>query len=102
METAMNRREILKTGLGSLAAASGWPAIDPAHATEWPTKAIHVVVPYAPGSATDLLPRTIFEQVGHQVGQTFIIENRPGGGTTVGTAQVKNAEPDGYTILIHS
>ena len=99
----MNRREILKTGLGSLAAASaGWPMIGPARAAEWPTKAIRVVVPYAPGSATDLLPRTIFEQVGHQVGQSFIIENRPGGGTTVGTAQVKNADPDGHTILIHS
>ena len=44
----------------------------------------------------------MFEQVGHQVGQSFIIENRPGGGTTVGTAQVKNADPDGHTILIHS
>src|SRR5436309_3685643 len=99
----MNRREILKTGLGSLAAASaGWPMIGPAHATEWPTKAIRVVVAYAPGSATDLVPRTVFEQVGHQVGQSFIVENRPGGGTTIGSAQVKAAEPDGHTILVHS
>ena len=99
----MNRREILKTGLGSLAAASsGWPMIGPARAAEWPTKAIRVVVPYAAGSATDLVPRTVFEQVGHQVGQSFIVENRPGGGTTIGSAQVKAAEPDGHTILIHS
>jgi tripartite-type tricarboxylate transporter receptor subunit TctC len=99
----MNRREILKTGLGSLAAASaGWPMIGPARAAEWPTKSIRVVVPYAAGSATDLVPRTVFEQVGHQVGQSFIIENRPGGGTTVGSAQVKQSEPDGYTILVHS
>ena len=95
----MNRREILKTGLGSIAAASaGWPA----QAAEWPTKAIRVVVPYAAGSATDLVPRTVFEQVGHQVGQSFIVENRPGGGTTIGSAQVKAAEPDGHTILVHS
>jgi tripartite-type tricarboxylate transporter receptor subunit TctC len=73
-----------------------------AQATEWPTKAIRVVVPYAAGSATDLVPRTVFEQVGHQVGQSFIVENRPGGGTTIGSAQVKAAEPDGHTILIHS
>ena len=99
----MDRREILKTGLGSLAAASaGWPMIRPAQAAEWPTKAIRVVVPYAAGSATDLVPRTVFEQVGHQVGQSFIVENRPGGGTTIGSAQVKAAEPDGHTILIHS
>ncbi len=99
----MNRREILKTGLGSLAAASaGWPMTGPALAAEWPTKAVRVVVPYAAGSATDLVPRTVFEQVGHQVGQSFIVENRPGGGTTIGSAQVKAAEPDGHTILIHS
>jgi tripartite-type tricarboxylate transporter receptor subunit TctC len=99
----MNRREILKTGLGSLVAASaGWPMIGPAHAADWPTKSIRVVVPYAAGSATDLVPRTVFEQVGHQVGQSFIIENRPGGGTTVGSAQVKQSDPDGHTILVHS
>jgi tripartite-type tricarboxylate transporter receptor subunit TctC len=99
----MNRREILKTGLGSLAAASaGWPMTGPALAAEWPTKAVRVVVPYAAGSATDLVPRTVFEQVGHQVGQSFIVENRPGGGTTIGSAQVKAAEPDGHTILVHS
>ena len=99
----MNRREILKTGLGSIAAASaGWPMIGPAQAAEWPTKAVRVVVPYAAGSATDLVPRTVFEQVGHQVGQSFIVENRPGGGTTIGSAQVKAADPDGHTILVHS
>jgi tripartite-type tricarboxylate transporter receptor subunit TctC len=99
----MNRREILKTGLGSIAAASaGWPMIGPAQAAEWPTKAVRVVVPYAPGSATDLVPRTVFAQVGQQVGQSFIVENRPGGGTTIGSAQVKAAEPDGHTILVHS
>jgi tripartite-type tricarboxylate transporter receptor subunit TctC len=99
----MNRREILKTGLGSLATAFAvWPMTGPAQAAEWPTKAVRVVVPYAAGSATDLVPRTVFEQVGHQVGQSFIVENRPGGGTTIGSAQVKAAEPDGHTILVHS
>jgi tripartite-type tricarboxylate transporter receptor subunit TctC len=76
--------------------------IGPAHAADWPTKSIRVVVPYAAGSATDLVPRTVFEQIGHQVGQSFIIENRPGGGTTVGSAQVKQSDPDGHTILVHS
>ena len=99
----MNRREILKAGTGSIAAiAAGWPCIGPAHAADWPTKQIRVVVPYAPGSATDLVPRTVLEQVGQQVGQSFVIENRTGGGTTVGSAQVKQSDPDGYTMLIHS
>src|SRR5262249_45426074 len=100
-EDRMNRRHVLKTGAASLAALSlGRPLI--AQAAEWPTKSIRVVVPYAAGSATDLVPRTVFEQVGHQVGQSFVIENRPGGGTTVGSAQVKQSDPDGHTVLVHS
>ena len=99
----MNRREILKAGMGSIAAATmGLPVAGPARAADWPTKQIRVVVPYAPGSATDLVPRTVLEQVGHNVGQSFVVENRPGGGTTVGSNQVKQADPDGYTMLIHS
>jgi tripartite-type tricarboxylate transporter receptor subunit TctC len=99
----MNRREALKAGMGSLVAASaGLPMTGPAWAANWPTKSVRVVVPYAAGSATDLVPRTVFEQVGHQVGQSFIVENRPGGGTTIGSAQVKQSEPDGHTILVHS
>jgi tripartite-type tricarboxylate transporter receptor subunit TctC len=101
METPMNRREILKAGVGSLAAVSALRPVT-AQAAEWPTKSIRVVVPYAAGSATDLVPRTVFEQVGRQVGQSFIVENRPGGGTTIGSSQVKQADPDGHTILVHS
>jgi tripartite-type tricarboxylate transporter receptor subunit TctC len=101
MRIEMNRRHVLKTGAASLAALSlGRPSI--ARAAEWPIKTIRVVVPYAAGSATDLVPRTVFEQVGHQVGQSFVIENRPGGGTTVGSVQVKQSDPDGHTILVHS
>jgi len=97
----MDRRDILKAGFGSLAAAAmGLPA--PARAADWPTKPVRVVIPYAAGSATDLVPRTIFEQVGHQLGQSFVVENRPGGGTTVASQQVKQSEPDGHTILVHS
>src|SRR3954462_2922040 len=99
----MNRRDILKAGIGSLVVSSaGLPMIGAARAADWPTKSVRVVVPYAAGSATDLVPRTVFEQVGHQVGQSFIVENRPGGGSTIGSAQVKAAEPDGHTILVHS
>jgi tripartite-type tricarboxylate transporter receptor subunit TctC len=76
--------------------------LGPAFAQSWPTKPIHVVVPYAPGSATDIVPRTLFDQVARQVGQTIIIDNRPGGGTTLGTSAVAKAEADGYTVLVHS
>jgi tripartite-type tricarboxylate transporter receptor subunit TctC len=73
-----------------------------AQAQLWPTKRVQIVVPFAPGSATDLLPRTIFEHVSAKVGQPIIIENRPGGGGAIGVSAVAKADPDGHTILVHS
>jgi tripartite-type tricarboxylate transporter receptor subunit TctC len=101
-EQVMNRREVLKAGIASLAVSAGGLATAEAQTANWPTRQVRIVVPFAAGSATDLVPRTIFEQVGKQVGQTFVVENRPGGGTTIGTAAVARAEPDGYTMLVHS
>ncbi|CAM9836763.1 unnamed protein product, partial [Phaeothamnion confervicola] len=99
----MNRREVLKAGVGSLAVTSfGIASPRIVRAAEWPTKTIRVIVPYAPGSATDLVPRTVFDAVSHDVGQSIIVENRPGGGTTIGANAVAKADPDGHTILVHS
>ena len=62
-----------------------------------------MIVPFSPGSATDLIPRAIYlESVAAQIGQTIIVENRTGGGTTIGAGAVAKAEPDGHTILVHS
>jgi tripartite-type tricarboxylate transporter receptor subunit TctC len=69
---------------------------------QWPTRRVQVVVPFSPGSATDLLPRTVFENVSARVGQPIIIENRAGGGGAPGVTAVTKAEPDGYTILVNS
>ena len=71
-------------------------------AQDWPTKQVRVIVPFSAGSATDLVPRTVFEQVQQQTGQTFIVDNRPGGGFTIGVGAAKAADPDGHTILVHS
>jgi tripartite-type tricarboxylate transporter receptor subunit TctC len=102
----MNRREVLKGGFSTAAAvAAGGTTLVPRRATaaDWPTKQIRVIVPFSPGSATDLIPRAIFlEAVASQVGQTIIVENRTGGGTTIGSSAVAKAEPDGHTILVHS
>lgn len=101
----MNRRELLRTGVCSLAGiAGGVPLFAPriARAADWPTKPIRAIVPYAAGSATDLVPRTVFERVSAQVGQSIVVENRPGGGTTIGANAVAKADPDGYTVLVHS
>jgi tripartite-type tricarboxylate transporter receptor subunit TctC len=71
-------------------------------AQNYPTKPIRVIVPYTPGSATDIVPRTVLEQVSAQIGKPIVVENRPGGGSAIGASAVARAEPDGYTILVHS
>jgi tripartite-type tricarboxylate transporter receptor subunit TctC len=86
---------VLAASLATLAAA-------PLAAQTWPSKRVQVIVPFSPGSATDLLPRTVFEHVSAKVGQPIIIENRPGGGGAIGVSAVAKADPDGHTILVHS
>jgi tripartite-type tricarboxylate transporter receptor subunit TctC len=99
----VNRRELVKAGLCSIPVfAAGTRMMARAEAAVWPTKTVHVIVPYAAGSATDLVPRTVFEAVQAQTGHTVVIDNRTGGGTTVGANAVAKAEPDGHTILSHS
>ena len=73
-----------------------------ADAQSWPTRPVTVVSPFTAGNASDLIGRITLEQVSRQVGQPFVIENRPGAGGTVGVNQVAKADPDGYTILMHS
>ena len=73
-----------------------------AWAQAWPAKPLHVVVPFTPGSATDIMARTVSEKLSSQLGQPVLIENRPGAGGTIGTGLVAKADPDGYTILVHS
>lgn len=73
-----------------------------AMAQGWPAKPVHVVVPFTPGSATDIMARTVAEKLSAQLGQPFLVENRAGAGGTIGMGMVAKAEPDGYTILVHS
>ena len=70
-----------------------------AQARDYPNRTIKVVVPFAAGGAVDVLARLVAAKVGDQVGQTIIIENRPGAGGTLGADAVAKAAPDGYTIL---
>src|SRR5262249_20090679 len=65
-----------------------------------PSKPIKMIVPYTPGSPVDVLARVVTQHLGARLGQTIVIDNRPGAGTTIGTKVAANAEPDGYTILI--
>jgi tripartite-type tricarboxylate transporter receptor subunit TctC len=66
----------------------------------YPSRVVKVIVPYAPGGITDVLARLVAEGLSQSLGQQFIVENRPGGGTSIGTRAVVTAPPDGYTLLM--
>jgi tripartite-type tricarboxylate transporter receptor subunit TctC len=73
-----------------------------AQAQSWPTKPIRAIIPFGAGSATDIVPRVVFEQMSKQLGETIVVENRGGAGGTIGTAAAAKADPDGYTIMATS
>lgn len=73
-----------------------------ASAQNWPNRPIRMIVPLSPGSGADVAGRLISDQVSRQIGQTFVVENRPGAGNTIGMAVVAKADPDGYTVLANS
>jgi tripartite-type tricarboxylate transporter receptor subunit TctC len=72
------------------------------HAQSWPSKPVRVIVPITAGSAIDIVARVVSQQMAKGFGQPFVVENRPGVGTTLGAAAVASATPDGYTILFTS
>jgi tripartite-type tricarboxylate transporter receptor subunit TctC len=71
-----------------------------AAAGQWPERPILVISPFSAGAANDIIARVVLDQAGHDMGQPFVVENRPGGGGVVGAASVSRAEPDGYTLLL--
>jgi tripartite-type tricarboxylate transporter receptor subunit TctC len=91
-----DRRQFLR-----LAAASAFLALSRlARAQAYPARPVHLVVPVAPGGALDILARLIAQWLGDHMGQTFVIDNRPGAGTNIGVGVVAHAAPDGYTLLL--
>ena len=72
-----------------------------AAAQQYPTRNISMIVPFAAGGPTDTVARVLGQAMGKPLGHTIIVENRPSAGGILGPEQVKNAKPDGYTILIH-
>src|SRR5580698_9247127 len=72
------------------------------HAEDWPSHLIRATIPFGAGSATDVVPRVVFDRLAAELGQSIVVENRPGAGGTLGTALVVKAEPDGYSILAQS
>ena len=68
-------------------------------AQSYPDRPVKMIVPFAPGGATDIIARTVAQKLADRMGQPVVIENKPGAGTTVGNAEVAKAKPDGYTLL---
>lgn len=89
-----------RTFLGGALAAIALTAAAPALAQAYPTKPVTLVVPYAPGGATDIIGRVIAEELSQSIGQRVVVENRAGAAGSVGAAAVARSTPDGYTLLM--
>jgi len=91
----MQRRTLIQT---SLAAAAGLFAAGGAWAQAYPSKPVRLVVPFAPGGTTDIVARIVSEKLGATLGQTVVVENKAGGGGSIGALDVIRSAPDGYAL----
>lgn len=88
-----------RRALAAIAATFGGLFVSPAHAQEWPSRPVTLVVPFGPGASNDLFTRMLASILTKQLGQPFVVSNRPGAGGVIGSASVAKAPPDGYTFL---
>jgi tripartite-type tricarboxylate transporter receptor subunit TctC len=90
----------MKTFLRCVIAAMALAAVPLAQAQKYPAQPVKVVVPFAPGGATDIIARLLAERLTQRLGQPFVVENRGGASGIPGTQAVRTARPDGYTLLL--
>ena len=94
------RYRLIRIAAVLVAAGLSLAAAPAAMAQTWPTRPVRIIVPTTAGATTDIIARLIAQALGERLGQQFIIENRPGGGNTLGTEAVVRSAPDGYTLLL--
>lgn len=92
--SALSRRNLL-----TLISSAAIPALSMAQ-TAWPSKPIKLVVPFAAGQSIDAVARMLAEQLGRALGQTVIVDNKPGAAGIIGTGEVARSAPDGYTLIL--
>ncbi len=97
----ITRRSLLRTAACSAATLIA-PRAFAIGKPSYPSRSVKWVVPYAPGGATDVLSRLICQRLSDRLGQTFVVENKPGAGSNIGTQAVITSAPDGYTLLLTS
>jgi tripartite-type tricarboxylate transporter receptor subunit TctC len=95
----ISRRKFLHLAAGS----GALPVLSrTARAQAYPSRPVHIIVPYAAAGPNDIVARVVSQWLSERLGQPFVIENRPGAGTNIGTEMVVHAPPDGYTVLVVS
>ncbi len=90
----MHRRQFIQSSIGALAL----PAVGWASAEAWPARPVRIIVPFTPGGTTDVVTRLVGNALGKDLGQSVIVENKPGAGTVIGVDAVAKAAGDGYTF----
>ena len=93
----MNRRRLLQLSAGA-AVSGALPGF--AFALDYPARPVRIIVPYPPGIAPDIVARLVAQALSARLKQQFVVDNRPGGASNVGTSIVAHAVPDGYTLLV--
>ena len=96
------KHKFLAMSLTSLTLTLGLGATLQAQPTEWPARAVTMVVPFPPGGPTDLIARVLARQLSEQLGQTFVVDNKGGANGNIGGQAVASAKPDGYTVLYNT
>jgi tripartite-type tricarboxylate transporter receptor subunit TctC len=99
---SLSRRQAGATGLVAAASFIAPWALVPAQAQDYPGKPVRIVVPFAPGGSADVYGRFIAQRLQEALGQTFVVDNRPGAGSVIGTDQAAKSAADGYTLLLMS